>query len=121
MSDSIRVLGLLINARHGVRPEERTLTQPFELDVVIERDLSVVSRSDNIDDTVDYSRIVEIVKDVMNGEHTRLIERLAGRILDRIEPIIENGTITVRIRKPRAPINIPFSSMEVEISRSVNL
>lgn len=119
MSDSIRVLGLLINARHGVRQEERTLTQPFEIDVVIERDLSKASKTDHIEDTVDYSAIVEIVKDVMHGNHCYLLERLAGCILDRIESMLDEGSITVRIRKPRAPINIPFSTMEVELSRTV--
>ena len=119
MSDCIRILGLLINACHGVRPEERTLTQPFEIDVVIEHDLSKASLTDHLGDTVNYSTIVDIVKDVMHGEHVNLIERLAGRIIERIEPILDEGTITVRIRKPRAPINIPFSSMEVELSRTV--
>ncbi len=120
MTDCIRVLGLLVNARHGVRVEERTLTQPFEIDVEVRRDLTAASRTDRIEDTVDYACIVRIVKEEMNGEHCRLLERLAGRILDRLEAIMDKGVIVVRIRKPRAPIDIPFRTMEVELTRSVD-
>ena len=40
MPDTIRIIGLRFNVRHGVRPEEETLIQPFEVDVEIPLDLS---------------------------------------------------------------------------------
>lgn len=120
MSDKIRIIGLMVNARHGDRHEERTLTQPFEIDVEIERDLSLAGVTDKLDDTVDYGRVVDIVKTVMNGDHCRLLESLAERILDRMAELIRADVITVRIRKPRAPIDIPFDTIEVEMSRKLS-
>ncbi len=116
--DTIRILGLLFNARHGVLPEERTLTQPFEIDVEISRDLEAASESDRLEDTVDYHRVVNIVRDVLDGERCRLLETMAGRILDRLEDVVPDGVVTVRIRKPRAPIEVPFRTVEVEFERT---
>jgi dihydroneopterin aldolase len=119
LSDKIRILGLMINARHGVRHEEKTLTQPFEIDVEITLDLSKSAESDKLEDTVDYSIVVSVVKDVMQGDHCCLIERLAGLIIERLSEKISEGEITVRVRKPRAPIEVPFKTVEVELRREI--
>ena len=119
MSDTIRILGLMFNDQHGVRHEEKTLTQPFEVDVEITRDLSRAAASDKIEDTIDYSLVVSVVKDVMQGDHCCLIERLAGLIIDRLSEKISEGVITVRVRKPRAPIEVPFKTVEVELRREI--
>ena len=119
MRDAIRINGLLFNARHGVRPEEKTLTQPFEVDIEIKRDLSSASESDRLEDTVDYHRVVTCVKDVIYGEQCRLLERIAGRIMESLSTVIHEGELIVRIRKPRAPIDIPFSTVEVELIRDM--
>lgn len=118
VSDTIRIIGLQFNVRHGVRPEEKTLTQPFEVDVEISRDLTDASHSDKLKDTLDYSQVVALVRDVMHGPQCRLLERLAGKIFDSLSTIIDNGDVTIRVRKPRAPIDVPFETVEVELKRS---
>ena len=120
MTDALRILGLTFTALHGVRHEEKTLSQPFEVDIEIHRDLSAAAKSDHLDDTVNYPDIVEVAKRVIHGEHTKLIEHLAGRILDGVADIVKTGTIVVRVRKPRAPIDVPFRTVEVELRREVN-
>ena len=121
MKDTIRIIGLKFAARHGVLPEEKNLLQPFEVDVEIKRDLSVPAESDHIDDTVNYSLIVSRVQEVMNGDHCALLEKLAGKIIDKICALIDEGEVTVRVRKPRAPIGIQFDTVEVELQRTVKL
>ena len=121
MRDSLRILGLMFSARHGVRPEEKTMDQPFEVDVEILGDLSQASKSDKIEDTVDYSAIVAIVNEVIHGKQCHLIERLAGKIIDRLIMLVSEGEVIVRIRKPRAPLGIPFDTVEVELRREVRI
>ena len=119
MKDTIRVIGLKFAAKHGVLPEEKNLHQPFEVDVEIKGDLSVPAESDLLEDTVNYSLIVSIVEEVMNGEHCSLLERLAGNIIEKVSAIIDAGEVIVRVRKPRAPIGIQFDNIEVELRRTV--
>ncbi|MFC1511980.1 dihydroneopterin aldolase [Candidatus Latescibacterota bacterium] len=117
--DTIRLRGMKFMATHGVRPEEKTQTQPFEVDVEVKLDLSVPAVSDRIEDTLNYSHIIAEVEAVMNGAHHCLLERLAGLIIERLSTLVTAGEVTVRIRKPRAPVTISCDTIEVELSRKV--
>jgi len=119
LRDSMRILNLQFNACHGVRPEEETLPQPFEVDVEITLDLSEAAASDRLKDTLDYSRVVAAVQEVMNGERCRLLERLAGKIVERLCGLVRRGEVVVRVRKPRAPLVVPFKTVEIELRREV--
>ncbi len=119
MRDTIRIIGLQFNVCHGVMPEEKTLTQPFEVDVEITCDLSDAAETDKIRDTIDYSRVVAAVGEVMRGPQCRLLERLAGSICERLREIVGQGVVTIRVRKPRAPLDIPFETVEVELIRDI--
>jgi dihydroneopterin aldolase len=115
--DSLRVLGLKFAGFHGAREEEKTLLQAFEIDVELITDLSKPSQTDRLEDTVNYSTIVSIVREVVTGESCSLIERLAQKIVDKLKNIIHEGEIVVRVRKPHAPLEVPFDTVEVELRR----
>jgi len=119
LKDTIRVTGLKFAARHGVLPEEKNLLQPFDVDVEIKCDLSVPAESDQLDDTINYSHIVSKVNEVVNGESCCLIERLAGLIVEELSSLVDEGEVIVRVRKPKAPVNIPFDNIEVELQRTI--
>ena len=117
--DTIRVIGLKFVAAHGVHESERVLPQPFEVDVEVKLDLSAAAASDQIADTVDYAGVAGAVQTVIDGEPHYLVEKLAGLIIERVGELIGRGEVTVRIRKPRAPITIPFETVEVELRRRI--
>ncbi len=119
MKDTLRIIGLKFSARHGVRPEEKTMPQPFEVDVEISCDLSAAIVSDRLEDTVNYSSVISIVREVVNGKHCQLIESLAGRLVEKLSTILHEGEVTVRVRKPRAPVEVPFDTIEFEIRREI--
>jgi len=112
---TIRVKGLRFYAGHGVHPEERISPQPFEVDVEVTMNLAVPAKDDRIEDTVDYGLIVSAVREVMEGESCNLLERLAGKIIERITALAQGGMVTVRVRKPGAPLSVPFDTVEVEL------
>ena len=117
--DTIRVLGLKFTAAHGDNPEEKTVPQPFEVDVEVKCGLSAPSKSDRLEDTLDYSRIIEEVNVVMTGPHRCLLEKLAGSIVERVGTLVAEGEITVRIRKPKVSAAVSCVTVEVEITRRV--
>jgi dihydroneopterin aldolase len=110
---------LKFTASHGVLPEEKTRPQLFEVDVELFRDLSTPAASDRLEDTVDYSRIASLVQEVMNGESCNLLEHLAGKITDALRTFAGEGRIVVRIRKPNAPLPVPFKTVEVEMQCAI--
>ncbi len=115
--DCIRVLGMAFSARHGVHSWEKSAPQRFEVDVELERDLSTAAVSDRLEDTVNYGSIVAVVRSVMEGEPVNLLEHLAGSIAGRVGELATGSRVTVRVRKPGAPLEVPFRTVEIELVR----
>lgn len=75
--------------------------------------------TDELSDTVDYSKVYEITKEIVTSDSGNLIECLAQKIADgvlksdsRIEKVI------VTVSKPEAPVKGIFETMEVTIGRA---
>ena len=79
----ITVEGIRVYAYHGHLAEEATLGGHFIINVWVETDTSQVEVSDNLKDTVDYVKLIEIVKNQMEIR-ADMIEVPAKRIVDAI-------------------------------------
>lgn len=82
--DEISLHGLTFFGRHGVNPEETSLGQRFGVDVTFWLDLTRAAASDQIEDTVSYSAIFKVIRNEVEGAPSKLLEHLAGRLVDRI-------------------------------------
>ncbi len=117
--DKITLKNMKFYAFHGVLPEEQSQGQDFYIDVEMLVDLRKCGINDSLEDTVDYSAVYDTVKDVTQNNKFQLIEKLADSISREILSRYENiSGITVRVRKPQAPINGELDWPEVEIERS---
>jgi dihydroneopterin aldolase len=115
--DRITLRGMHFLARHGVTLEERLEPQPFDVDVELETDLSTSAASDDQADTNDYSEVFALMGRVVEGESHRLIEALAGAIANAVLATTTADAVTVRVRKPRAPLPGPFETVEASLTR----
>jgi dihydroneopterin aldolase len=115
--DRITLRGMHFLARHGVTLEERLEPQPFDVDVELETDLSTSAASDDLADTIDYSEVFALVGRVVEGESHRLIEALAGAIANAVLATTTADAVTVRVRKPKAPLPGPFETVEASLTR----
>jgi dihydroneopterin aldolase len=114
--DRILMQGMAFFGRHGVFPAERELGARFSVDVVLEGDLRAAGRSDHLEDTIDYAKAYDAVREVVEGEPCHLLEAVAGRIADRLLLLPKVERATVRIHK-KPPLPGEFRSVAVEISR----
>lgn len=118
MSDCISLKGIWGFGYHGVFEHEAKNGQDFFVDVEISLDLSKASATDNLADTIDYGALTDLVVEEITGERVQLIERLAGRIADRIKakhPQID--WIEVTVHKPKAPVSSDVADISVTITR----
>jgi len=76
--DTITIKGMHFYGYHGCLPEEQRTGQPFHVDAVLYADLSKAGASDELNDTIDYSRVYQLVQSIVEGRTYRLIERLAA-------------------------------------------
>jgi dihydroneopterin aldolase len=118
--DRLSLLGMRFEARHGVLPEEKVTPQPFEVDLVLHADLSAAAERDDLDATVDYSSLFGLVRSIVEGRSHDLIESLAGSIAEAVlaatDPSVV-GSVEIRVRKPEAPIDGEFDTVEAALVR----
>lgn len=116
--DEIRIDNLEVYAYHGVFPEENEKGQPFFINMVLYTDLRAAGQTDELTLSTHYGEVCHLVNDWMKNHTVKLIETvaeaLAGEIL-RAFPLVL--ALDVEIRKPKAPIGLPFESVSVKLHR----
>jgi dihydroneopterin aldolase len=115
--DRIVLEGMSFSGRHGVRPAEREQPQEFKVTVELEADLSEPGRTDRLEDTIDYTKVRAIVKQVIEGESAKLLETLAARIADGILALADVTAVSVRVAK-RPTSMAPIDAAAVHIRRT---
>ena len=116
--DKILIRDLKIFAYHGVHSEEKENGQTFIFDIDACVDLSVPCKSDNVEDTVNYSRIIAETQDIFTCRKDDLIERAAQRVADGLfERFDKIQSLRILLKKPEAPIKADFDYVGVEIYR----
>ena len=118
-ADRIVLEGMQFYAYHGAVREERSLGQPFLVDLEAELDLSIPGTTDDREDTVSYTHLYRVVKEVMEGEPKNLLETLAEVIARRTLDDFPLQAVKVRVTKTRPPIKgAVITGAAVEIYRA---
>lgn len=119
--DFIEIKGLKIYGYHGVLEEEKKNGQPFLIDAKLFFDVSRVGMLDELDNTIDYSKVCETIKAVFLEKKYDLIETaaeaVARAVLINYEKVEE---VNIILHKPEAPIPMEFMDVSVNITRKWN-
>ena len=108
----ITVEGIRVFAYHGHLPEEAKLGGHFIVNVWVEADTTEVEKTDDLNDIVDYVKIIAIVKEQM-AIRADMIEAPAKRIVDAILPLNKVQKVTVEVEKVLPPIDAAFDKISV--------
>lgn len=116
--DCIKIENLEIYAYHGVFPEEKEKGQLFYINAVMETDLYKAGKTDDLTASTHYGEVAQLLHEKMTETSYDLIEKAAEVCAEAVLltfPLIKN--ITLEVRKPQAPIPLPFESVSVQIKR----
>ncbi|CAL5072839.1 unnamed protein product [Urochloa decumbens] len=117
-NDKLVLRGLQFHGFHGVKQEEKTLGQKFVVDVDAWMDLSTAGETDSISDTVSYTDIYRIVKDVVEGPSQNLLESVAHRIASAtLLEFQQISAVRVEVKKPHVAVQGILDYLGVEIVR----
>ncbi|MEA4884767.1 MAG: dihydroneopterin aldolase [Clostridia bacterium] len=116
-ADRITLKNLVFYAYHGAFAAEKELGQRFEVDVDMYRDLGACARVDDLDMAISYVDVYTLVKEIVEEREFSLIETLARTIADEVISGYALDEVTVRVRKPHAPIGGPMDYVECEMTR----
>lgn len=80
---NVRLKDIHLYAHHGVMPQEREIGAWFIVDISLDMNDSTCSYSDNMESTVSYADVYEIIKAEME-KPSNLLEHVCRRISDSI-------------------------------------
>lgn len=122
--DYVFIENAIFHGYHGDLKEEKVLGQKFECSVKLypkcQRFLKV-GNTDNLNDTLDYTIVINEIESIMKSKSYDMIEKLGNEIArnafkaygkDRLE------AIQIEIRKPQVPITQMAKCVGVNIFRT---
>ena len=116
--DCIQITGIRCYGYTGYLQEEQVLGQWFEVDLTLWLDLAAAGESDDIADTLDYRRVIEIAKQLVKTSKFALVEKLASAIADAILKLDRVQQVQVRLTKLAAPIPDFGGKITIDITRT---
>jgi dihydroneopterin aldolase len=114
MKHNITVEGIKIYAFHGCLEEEAKIGGHYIVDVYVETNFSKGAIEDELEYTIDYVWINQVVQEEM-AIRSKLIEAVGQRIIDRLKNNSKDARYKVLIRKMSPPINGDVNSVSISI------
>lgn len=100
---------------HGVKESEKENGQNFRFNIEILLGNGSFPDTDNLEDTLNYSNVIELIKDINGSRRCNLLETLSGIIAGKImgmSSLVER--VIVKIEKTSPPIEENLESVGVE-------
>lgn len=115
MQHTIIVEGIKLYAYHGCLEEEAKIGGNYIVDVYMITDFSEAANSDDLNKTIDYCTVYEIVKKEM-AIRSKLIEQVCQRIHSKLK-ITFSGlhSLKVKVTKLTPPMNGDVEKVSVVI------
>ena len=104
METFLKIENIKLWARVGVLDIERELGQLFSLDIFLWTDFEKCTVTDDIKQTVDYSRLVKNLKDQSTKINCFTIENYSNAILENINKEFKLSKIKIILTKCNPPI-----------------
>ena len=116
--DEIRIENLEVFAYHGMFPEEQKNGQSFFINAVLFMDTRQTGKTDGAKNFVDYGEACHKITEVVQSRQVltleALTEEIAAFLLRYYLPL---SAVSIEVRKPEAPIGLPFESVSIKIHR----
>lgn len=101
--DTISIQGFEVQARVGVPDEERAHPQRILIDLALGLDLKEAGRRDRVEATVDYAKVAEEVKRLVESRSFHLVEAIAESVAELILNRFKVAEVCVKVRKFSVP------------------
>lgn len=117
MIGRIHLKNMAFYGYHGHYPGESAQGQRFFVDVTLSLDMTEAMTTDHLSATVDYGRVHEVCRTIVEREKVKLLETLSHRLMTAIlEACPRVRRVEVTVKKPSAPIPGVLDYVAVEAS-----
>lgn len=113
----ISIEGMEFFAYHGCFKEEQVIGTKFSIDLFLEVNTTKAENSDQLEDTVNYQTVFQLVKKEMENK-SNLLEHVGRRVLNQIKssfPDVKSGRLKIKKLNPPLGGKMDFVSLELEL------
>lgn len=114
--NQIHIENLTVNACHGVFYFEKVTPQPFVFDCLIDYDFEKAGITDELKYTLHYGEVMQDIYDFATSKTFDLIETLCYRTAEMLMQKYPIEKITLKVKKPKAPVELDFENVYVCIT-----
>jgi dihydroneopterin aldolase len=115
--DKIMIRGLKCELKIGVEAEERRYPQICLVDMELSLDLTAAAQADSVQQTVDYARLCQQVRDVAGAREYHLVEAFADAVTRVALEHERVKKVRVFVEKTPLPLQGKLESVGVEVRR----
>ena len=113
---TIALEGLEIPCRIGVTDDERREARLLRVDVRLTPLDPSAYANDELEGTIDYAGVAELVAEIAAEREYKLIERLATVVADRLWALAPLAELTVVVSKPAPPMPVGAAAASAEVT-----
>lgn len=111
----IQLNNIQVRANHGCWREEEIIGGDFRVDVWLEGDFEISAQTDDLEKTIDYVGVKEVVYSEMKNR-AKLIETVLVKMHARMKLQFPNAhSVGIRLTKINAPMGNQVESVSVEM------
>ena len=100
MTDIVSIKDLRVSTVIGVFDWEREIEQELTFSLVMPADVAKAAATDDINDTLDYSKVADTVKEVVTEGKFQLIETAAECVAQRLIQDFALPWVKIEVAKP---------------------
>jgi len=104
MKDSIIIKNIESLCLIGINPDEKINPQPIIINLKLFTSFNKASQSDQIIDTIDYSKLVKSIKEFISKSKYNLLETLGDKLAKKILKNKKIKEVEIELIKPNALI-----------------
>ena len=107
---TITLDSLRFYAYHGAEPQEAIVGAWYTVDITIKTDATFAVQSDDLNGTINYAKVTDVVKQQMRIR-SALLEHVAGRIANALlTEFSAINSLTVKVSKENPPVCAPCAA-----------
>ncbi len=114
----ITLAGVKIYPRIGTTPEERSVPQECQADLILWGDFEAAASTDSLDKSIDYCQVLSAVQQTAGALEYNLLETLAYKIVRNVLQCFPISRARIKLRKRPEILAEKIDFVEVEIEES---
>ena len=115
--EKITIKDIKLIGYHGLYDHEKRDGVNLGFDVELFFENQINNNDDNINETINYVEVIDIIKRINSSGSFDLLETLCNKILNEIMKLFSPLKVVVRVRKFKLPVDADLNFVEIEMTK----